>query len=75
MSTEADLGNGIKLGGAWRNFSDKIRQLEIENARLLEQINLLQEDRNALLAEKQDMSSKFHDSVSSLTQEFSGHLR
>lgn len=67
--------NGIRLGGAWRNFSQRIRALETENQQLLEQLAGVTADRDSLLEERADMSARFHDSVSSLTQEFSGHLR
>lgn len=71
----AVAGNGIRLGGAWRNFSERISVLENENKALQERIAGLTEDRDSLLTERADMAVRFHDSVSSLTQEFSGHLK
>lgn len=72
---DATVENGIRLGGAWRNFSERIRALEAENMALCERIAGLTEDRDSLLTERADMASRFHDSVASLTHEFSGHLR
>jgi hypothetical protein len=73
--TEGEAASGIRLGGAWRNFSERIRALEAENGALQEKLSCTMEDRDSLLAERADMQGKFHDSVASLTQEFSGHLR
>ena len=75
FKTEESQDNGIRLGGAWRNFSERIQVLEAEKAALTEQLGNITEDRDSLLVERKDMQIRFHDSVSSLTEEFSGHMR
>jgi regulator of replication initiation timing len=67
--------SGLRIGGAWGNFVERIRVLELENQSLKERLQLAIEDKVGLDIEKNELSKRFHQSVSSLTEEFSGHMR
>lgn len=74
MSNEGEP-TGLRIGGAWGNFVERIRILELENRSLKENLQLAIEDKVGLDIEKNELSKRFHQSVSSLTEEFSGHMR
>jgi septal ring factor EnvC (AmiA/AmiB activator) len=65
----------MKLGGAWKNYTDRISFLEEQNRLLIEHIALTEEDRDALRRDRDEVMERFHSSVASLTEHSSTHMQ
>jgi septal ring factor EnvC (AmiA/AmiB activator) len=65
----------MKLGGAWKNYTDRISSLEEQNRLLIERITLTEEDRDALRLDRDEVMERFHSSVASLTEQSSTHMQ
>ena len=68
------LSNGIALGGVWKDFHDKMKELEIENEELKTINSDLINSRTILQQDHDNILEQFRLSASTLTREKSSHL-
>ena len=68
------LSNGIALGGVWKDFHDKMKELEKENEELKTVNSDLINSRTILQQDHDNILEQFRLSASTLTREKSSHL-